>query len=65
MVHEKANEVVEQLYDAILGSLASWRKDSEKDEDQQISFLDKQVVIGSMIDAFSQLVSVDIGLAKK
>ena len=65
MVHEKENEVVEQLYDAILGSLASWRKDSEKPEDQQISFLDKQIVIGSMIDAFSQLVSVDIGLAKK
>ena len=59
MVNEKAKLVVEKLYDAVLASLEGLAKDTE------YGILDKQVTIGSAIDSFAQLVSVDIGLAKK
>ena len=59
MVNEKAKLIVEKAYDAILVSL-------EKLEiDDDVGFLDRQVVLGSIIDSSAQLVSVDIGLAKK
>ena len=59
MVNVKAKLVVEQLYDAVLASLEGLAKDTE------YGILDKQVAIGSAIDSFAQLVSVDIGLSKK
>ena len=58
MVNEKAKVIVEKLYDAVLVSLENLEKNEE------ISALDRQVILGSAIDSFAQLVSVDIGLSK-
>ena len=64
MVSKKTEVIVEQLYDAFLVSLENLRKDGAKDAESLIDFLDRQVVLGALVDSFAQLVSVDIGLAK-